>query len=61
MKIYIVSDETPLIKNTGFITGSFITYEEAYERAEVGQFIHAIYVQDVFEIINAGKMSRKVT
>jgi hypothetical protein len=60
VKLYLVSTYSKLLKNTGGIEGSFDSYDEAFEAARVGQFIHAIDAQEVHEIRNAGKVSVRV-
>lgn len=60
MKLYVVSDASRLLSNTGFITSSHMTYDAAFQAAEVGQYIHNVDVQDVVEIVNAGKMAVRV-
>lgn len=60
MKLYIVSDTNVILKNTGFIQGSYRTYKDAFDAASVGQFIHSVDVQEVMSIVNAGKMAVRV-
>lgn len=60
MKLYLVSDHSVILKNTGFIQGSYERYADAYDAASVGQFIHSIDVLDVVSIVNAGKMAVRV-
>lgn len=60
MKLYLVSTYSRLLKNTGGIQGSYATYREAFEKAEVGSYIHAVNVMEVAEIRSAGKMAVKL-
>lgn len=60
MKIYLVSNSKVLWKNTGFITSSYLSYEDAFDNADFGQYIHEVDAQDVFEVRNAGKVAVKV-
>jgi hypothetical protein len=60
VKLYLVSNSDVILKNTGFIDGSFDNYGDAFAYAKVGQYIHVIDVREVHEIVNAGKMAVKV-
>lgn len=60
MKLYLVSGNSRLLSNTGFIMSSHMTYDAAFRAAEVGQYIHSVDVQDVVNIVNAGKMAVRV-
>lgn len=60
MKIYVVSSSKRILCNTGFITSTHTTWEAAFQVATVGQYIHDIYVRDVQEIVNVGKMAVRV-
>lgn len=60
MKLYLVSDADVILKNTGFIQGSYDNYDAAFAAASVGQYIHSVDVQDVVGIVNAGKMAVRV-
>lgn len=60
MYIYIVSSKKVLPFNSGFIKIITDTYEEAFKRAEVGQFIHMVDTASVHEIVNAGKIAVEV-
>jgi len=60
MKIYFVSSHHTILHNSGLIRCSALTYDEAFAKAVVGEYIHAVDVQDVFSVINAGKMAVRV-
>lgn len=57
MKLFILSQQRDILKNTGFIRGSYATYEEAYVASNIGEFIHAIEVEYVNKIVSGGKMA----
>ena len=61
MKMYLVSEKDTLIRNSGFVLLTTGSYDEAFEKAEVGHFIHEVTLVDTFAVVNAGKMARKVT
>lgn len=60
MKLYIVSTQEVLHRNAGFIKSTHTTYDLAFEVAEVGEYIHGVYVQDIWSVINSGKMTVRV-
>lgn len=57
MKLFILSEHRDILKNTGFIRGSYTTHEEAFAASKIGEFIHVIEVEYVNEIISGGKMA----
>lgn len=60
MQIYFVSTQDKLLFNAGLIKSSHSTYESAFDKAEAGQYIHSITVDEVVKIIPAGKMAKRV-
>jgi hypothetical protein len=61
VKLFIVSDHDTLIKNTGFIQGSFDNYDAAFEAASVGQYIHQVEIERRIAVINGGKMASVIS
>lgn len=60
MQIYLVSTYKTLYKNTGLVKGSFLTYDAAYEVALIGEYIHSVTVDEIVEMVSAGKMAKVV-
>ena len=58
--MYIISEKPVLVNNMGFALYALETFEEAHEKAEIGQFVHKIDVQEVWSVVNGGKLFRKV-
>lgn len=60
MKLYIISDKGSLEWSPDHIRLVCSSYAEAFESAEMGEYIHVVHTEMVHEVISAGKMAVKV-
>lgn len=60
MQLYFVSTHKTLLRNTGFVQSSHLTYQEAFEKAEIGQYIHSVTIDEIVEMVSVGKMAKVV-
>lgn len=60
MKIYLVSSYPKLLKNTGGLKSSHLTYDEAFEEAEIGQYVITVDTQQTSKVISGRKMAMRI-
>lgn len=60
MKMYLVSSYHKLFRNTGGIQSSHLTYDEAFEAAEIGQYVITVDTQQVSKVISGRKMAMRI-
>lgn len=55
VKLYIVSEQDTLACNSGFIKLIASDYGTAFEKAEIGQFIHVIEKTEMMSVVSGTK------